>query len=74
MPAYKRTSGGWSSVQKSKLQDLICDNIVNYRNRSPEYLFQVNQMHFPDFISEGARGKHAANLIKYDKEMTLRGA
>jgi hypothetical protein len=75
-----RPSGFWSSKQEEVLQDLIWNNIVDYRNRTPEYLFQITKEHFPDYITPGAGGRNAAiqcmrgKFLKYEQELQLRGA
>ena len=80
MTKTARASGSWSKEQEDKLQKLLNSNTINYRNRSPDYLFQVTKDHFPDFISEGPQGRNSAiqrmraKFLKYEEEMTLRGA
>ena len=80
MPSTNRPSGGWSRKEEEHLKDLIKDNIVDYRNRNPDYLFQVTQEHFGDFISPGTAGRNAAiqrmrgKFLKYEQEIDLRGA
>jgi hypothetical protein len=43
----------WSDEQNTKLRDLVRKNIVSYTNLEPNYLFEVSQEHFPDFIVSG---------------------
>jgi hypothetical protein len=80
MPTVNRPSGSWSSKQEDKLQDLIRNNIVDYRNRNPEYLFNITEEHFADFISPGSSGRNAAiqrmrgKFVKYEQDLQLRGA
>ncbi len=80
MPKTARSSGNWSEIQETKLQKLLDNNTIDYRNRSPDYLFEVSKEHFGDFISEGPRGRNAAvqcmqgKLQKYEEEMLLQGA
>ena len=80
MPSANRPSGSWSKKEEEHLRDLIQDNIVDYRNRNPDYLFQITEEHFPDFISSGAAGRNAAiqrmrgKFLKYEQEIDLRGA
>ena len=77
-----RPSGSWSSKQEEDLQDLIRNNIVDFdfRNRNPDYLFQVTKEHFPTYITPGAQGRNAAiqrmrgKFLKYEQEIALRGA
>ena len=75
-----RASGSWSGKQEEVLQDLIRNNVVDYRNRNPDYLFQITEEHFPDFISSGAAGRNAAiqcmrgKFLKYEQDIDLRGA
>jgi hypothetical protein len=72
-----RASGSWSKEQEDKLQRLLDSNIIDYRNRSPDYLFEITTEHFGDFISEGPKGRNSAiqrmrgKLIKYEEEMRL---
>ncbi len=80
MTKTARASGSWSKEQEDKLQKLLNSNTIDYRNRSPDYLFQVTKDHFPDFISEGPQGRNSAiqrmqaKFLKYEEEMTLQGA
>jgi hypothetical protein len=73
-------SGSWSSKQEEDLQDLIRNNIVDFRNRNPDYLFQVTKEHFPAYITPGAQGRNAAiqrmrgKFLKYEQDIDLRGA
>ena len=80
MPTANRPSGSWSGKQEEDLRDLICYNIVDYRNRNPDYLFEITEEHFPDFISSDAAGRNAAiqcmrgKFLKYEQDIELRGA
>ncbi len=47
MPIANRPSGSWSCKQEEDLRDLIRNNIVNYRNRNPDYLFEITEEHSP---------------------------
>ena len=75
-----RPSGSWSIKQEEALQDLIQNNIVDYRNRNPDYLFQITEEHFPTYITPGTTGRNAAiqrmrgKFIKYETDLGLRGA
>ena len=75
-----RPSGSWSSKQEEVLQGLIRNNIVDYRNCNPDYLFQITEEHFPAYITPGAQGRNAAiqrmrgKFIKYEQDIELRGA
>ena len=80
MTKTSQSSGSWSKVQEDKLQQLLANNIIDYRNRSPNYLYQVTQDYFGDFISEGPQGRNTViqhmrgKFIKYEEVMRLRGA
>ncbi len=80
MPTTARSSGNWSEVQEGKLQKLLHSNTIDYRNRSPDYLFQVTKDHFPDFISERGKGRNSTiqcmrgKFITYEEEMQIQGA
>ncbi len=80
MPTANRPSGSWSGKQEEDLRDLIRNNIVNYRNRNPDYLFEITEEHFPNFISSGAAGRKAAiqhmrgKFLKCEQDIELRGA
>jgi hypothetical protein len=75
-----RPSGSWSSKQETELQELLRNNIVDYKNRNPDYLFQITEEHFPAFITPGTQGRNAAiqrmrgKFIKYETDLGLRGA
>ena len=75
-----RPSGSWSGKQDTDLQELLGNNIVDYRNRNPDYLFQITEEHFPAYITPGAGGRNAAiqrmrgKFIKYEQDIQLRGA
>ena len=80
MPTDNRPFGSWSGKQEKDLRDIISNNIVDYRNRNPDYLFEITKEHFPDFISSGAAGRNAAiqrmrgKFIKYKQDIELRGS
>ncbi len=80
MPTANQPSGSWSGKQEEDLRDLIRNNIVDYRNRNPDYLFEITEEHFPDFISSGTAGRNAAiqrmrgKFLKYEQDIELRGA
>ena len=80
MPTDNRPFGSWSGKQEKDLRDIISNNIVDYRNRNPDYLFEITKEHFPDFISSGAAGRNAAiqrmrgKFLKYEHDIELRGA
>ena len=73
-------SGSWSKKEEEHLQDIIRDNIVDFRNRNPDYLFQITEEHFADFITPGSQGRNTAiqrmrgKFIKYEQDIELRGA
>ena len=75
-----RPSGSWSSKQVEVLQGLIRNNIIDYRNRNSDYLFQITKEHFPAYITPGTGGRNAAisrmrnKFLKYEEEIALRGA
>jgi hypothetical protein len=79
MPSANRPSGSWSGKQGEALRDLIHNNIVDYRNRNPDYLFEITEEHFPDFISSGTAGRNATiqrmrgKFLKYEQDIELRG-
>jgi len=79
MTKTTHSSGSWSKVEEKELQRLLDANIVDYRNRSPDYLYQVTLDYFGDFISDGTQGRNSAiqrlrgKFIKYEEEMRLRG-
>ncbi len=60
MPTSNWPSGSWSKIQEEELRQLICTGEVDFKNRNPDYLYQITQQHFPDLISPGAKGKNAA--------------
>ncbi len=80
MPTANRPSGSWSVTQENELQDLIRLNIVDYKNRNPDYLFQITEEHFSNYISPGTAGRNSAiqrmrnKFILYEQELALRGA
>ena len=75
-----RPSGSWSSKQEEVLQGLIRNDVVDYRNRNPDYLLQITLEHFPAYITPGAGGRNAAiqrmrgKFLKYEQDIKLRGA
>ena len=75
-----RSSGSWSKKEEEHVQDLIRDNIVDFRNRNPDYLFQITKEHFADFITPGSQGRNAAiqrmrgKFLKYEQDIDLREA
>jgi hypothetical protein len=77
MPTANRPSGSWSGTQEKGLQKLIRNNIVNYRNRNPDYLFLITEEHFPDYISPGAKGRNIAiqrmrgKFLQYEQGLKL---
>ena len=79
MTKTTRASGKWGKVQEDTLQRLLNSNTIDYRNRSPDYLYQVSQEYFGDFISEGPKGRNTAiqcmrgKFLKYEEEMQLQG-
>jgi hypothetical protein len=80
MPKTDQKAGSWTFVHESELQKLLSNNTIDYRNRAPDYLYEVTREHFPDFISEGLKGRNSAitrmqgKFLKYEEEMQLRGA
>ena len=78
MPTANRPSGSWSGTQEKYLQKLICNKIVNYRNRNPDCLFLITEEHFPDYISPGAKGRNTAiqrmlgEFLQYEQDLELR--
>ena len=78
--SVNQASGSWSGKQEEVLQDLIRNNVVSYRKRNPDYLFQITEEHFPDYITPGARGRNSAiqrmrgKFLKYEQEIALREA
>ena len=75
-----RPSGSWSVKQEEDLETLIRNNIVDFRNRNPDYLFQITEEHFPAYITPGASGRNAAiqrmrgKFIMYETDLGLIGA
>jgi hypothetical protein len=51
----------WSNEQDALLLALAKKNIVNYNNIEPDYLFDVTQEHFPNFIGTVASA-HLATI------------
>ncbi len=75
-----QSSGNWSEVQEGELQKFLHSNTIDYKNRTPDYLFQAMKDHFPDFISERVKGRNSAiqrmrgKFLKYEEEMQVQGA
>jgi len=80
MPSANQPSDSWSGKQEEDLRDLICNNIVDFRNQNPDYMFQITEEHVPDFICSGTAGRNATTqhmrgkFLKYEQEIELRGA
>jgi hypothetical protein len=50
----------WTNEQDAQLRHLVNKNHVTYTNLEPNYLFEVTQEHFPDFIGTGAHARTTA--------------
>jgi hypothetical protein len=50
----------WTDEQDTALRNLVCKNLINYTNLEPNYLFEVTQEYFPDFIGTGASARNTA--------------
>jgi hypothetical protein len=50
----------WTDEQDTALRKLVKDNIITYTNLEPNYLFEVSQEHFPDFVGTGTSTKHTS--------------
>ena len=50
----------WTDKQDAALRKLVNKNIITYTNLEPNYLFEVTQEHFPDFIGTGASARNTA--------------
>ncbi len=50
----------WTNEQDTHLRHLVRKNIVSYTNLEPNYLFEVTQEHFPDFIGTGTHTRTTA--------------
>ena len=50
----------WSSQEDLRLRQLVRRNIINYTNIEPNYLFEVTQEHFPQFIGTGPQARSTA--------------
>ncbi len=50
----------WTNKQDSQLRHLVKKNLVTYTNLEPNYLFEVTQEHFPDFIGTGTQAQTTA--------------
>ena len=48
----------WTDEQDAALRKLVSKNIISYTNLEPNYLFEVTQEHFPDFIGTGTSAKN----------------
>ena len=50
----------WTDEQDAALRKLVNKNLINYTNLEPNYLFEVTQEYFPDFIGTGASARNTA--------------
>ena len=50
----------WTDQQDAQLWQLVRNNSINYQNLEPNYLFEVSQEFFPDFIGSGSSGRATA--------------
>jgi hypothetical protein len=50
----------WTDEQDAALRKLVSKNIITYTNLEPNYLFEVTQEHFPDFIGTGTCARNTA--------------
>jgi len=50
----------WSNDQDLLLRKLVRKNEINYQNLEPNYLFEVTQTYFPEFVGEGASARSTA--------------
>ena len=50
----------WSDEQDRLLRKLVRTNQINYQNLEPNYLFEVTQTYFPEFVGEGASARNTA--------------
>ncbi len=54
------TMSCWTNEQSNYLCNLVRKNLVNYTYLEPNYLFEVTQEHFPDFIEQGPSARNSA--------------
>ena len=54
------TMSRWTDEQDAALRKLVNKNIITYTNLEPNYLFEVTQEHFPDFIGTGTSARSTA--------------
>jgi len=54
------TISRWTDEQDAALRKLVNKNIITYTNLELNYLFEVTQEHFPDFIGTGASARNTA--------------
>jgi hypothetical protein len=50
----------WTNEQDSQLRHLVKKKLVTYTNLATNYLFEVTQEHFPDFIGPGTHARTTA--------------
>ena len=50
----------WTDQQDVQLRQLVRNNSINYQNLEPNYLFEVSQEFFLDFIGSGSSGRATA--------------
>lgn len=69
----------WGEEQDRQLRNLVRTNQINYLNLEPNYLFEVTQTYWPEFIGEGPSARNSANqrlrkkLRKLAEEFELNG-
>jgi len=69
----------WGDPQDRELRNLVRRNEINYQNLEPNYLFEVMQQHWPDFVGEGPSARNTANqrlrkkLRQLGEEFALNG-
>lgn len=51
----------WGEEQDRQLRNLVRTNQINYLNLEPNYLFEVTQTYWPEFIGEGTSARNSAN-------------
>ena len=79
MPTSNRPSGSQSGTQEKDLEKLICNNIFNYMNHIPDYLFFItkDKEHSPNYISPGAKGRTTTiqrmrgKFLQYEQDLEL---
>ena len=54
------TMSRWTDEQDTELRKLVSKNIITYTNLEPNYLFEVTQEHFPDFVGTGPSARKTA--------------